>query len=407
MTSPAQGLPGTSSPDEVPELYRHYQELRKNPPFVTDAARGNLVVARYADVAAACRHPQLVMARVLAPALAMPESLQPVIRPAMRTLSRMMLFTDPPDHTRLRGLANRAFTPRAVEGMRSRIREIADNLLDRIAGPGPVDLIGTYANWLPIQVIAEMLGAELEDQRAIKRWSDDFALLISGSRQTAIVVAARGAWGVYCLQRYMRRLVRRKRANPDTSLLDALIAAEESGDVLTEQELVSNALLLLAAGHITTTNLIGNGLLALLQHPDQLDLLRQQPELMPQAVEEMLRYESPLQFTGRVAGVDTVINGFRVKTGQTLVLGLGAANHDPEQFPHPDRLDIQRTENRHLAFAGGAHFCLGAALARLEGQIAIDAILRRFPNLRLADQQVEWRNAGVIRGLKRLPVYLQ
>jgi len=290
--------------------------------------------------------------------------------------------------------------------MRARIREIADELLGRLKGPGPVDLIDTYANWLPIQVIAEMLGAELEDRRAIKVWSDDFALLISASTRPALVVAARGARGVYCLQRTMRRLVRRKRANPGNSLLDALIAAEESGDVLTEQELVSNALLLLAAGHITTTNLIGNGLLALLQHPEQLHLLRENPNLMPQAVEELLRFESPLQFTGRVAGRDTEINGHSIKAGQTLVLGLGSANRDPEQFPHPDRLDIQRTENRHLAFAGGAHFCLGAALARLEGQIALDALLSRFPKLRLADPRAEWRNAGVVRGLKRLPVYL-
>jgi cytochrome P450 len=252
-----------------------------------------------------------------------------------------------------------------------------------------------------------LIGAEIKDQRAIKVWSDDFALLISASTRPAAVVAARGAWGVYRLERYLRRLVRMKRSNPGNSLLDALIAAEESGDALTEQELVSNALLLLAAGHITTTNLIGNGLLALLQHPDQLNLLRQNPELLPGAVEELLRYESPLQFTGRVAARDTEINGHAVEAGRAIVLGLGSANRDPNQFPDPNRLNIQRTENRHLAFAGGAHFCLGAALARLEGQIAIDALLARYPNLRLAEERIEWRNAGVVRGLKRLPVHLR
>jgi len=393
--------------DDLEEPYRRYRYLLQELPFSEDPKTGSAALHRHADVLAALKHPDLIMSSVLEPAMNLPKALQPVVSPATRMLSRMMLFTDAPDHTRLRGLANRAFTPRAVEGMRARVRQIADELLDRLEGTGPVDVINGYANWLPIVVIAEMLGAPLANQRQIKVWSDEFALLISSSGQPALVVAARGLRGVFFLTRFMRRLVRRKRANPGDSLLDAMIAAEESGDVLTEQELVSNAMLLLAAGHITTTNLIGNGLLALLRHPEQLELLRNNPDLMPGAVEEFLRYESPLQYTGRVASKDVEINGHRIQAGRALALGLAAANRDPYQFPDPNRLDIRRTENRHLAFAGGAHFCLGAALARLEGQIAIGAILERFPDLRLAETGVEWRNAGVVRGLKRLPVFLR
>lgn len=397
--------PRTSAEAEIPEPYRRYRWLREEAPLGADPTT-RVVLTRYADVAAALRHPQLAMSRVLEPVLNMPKALQPVVRPAARLLSRMMLFTDPPDHTRLRGLANRAFTPRAVEGMRARVEEIADELLDPLDRPGPVDLIDGFANWLPIIVIAELLGAVVENRRRIKVWSDDFALLVSSSEQPALVVALRGARSVYSLQRYLRKLVRARRANPGTTLLDALIAAEDSGDTLTEQELVSNALLLLVAGHITTTNLIGNGLLALLQNPEQLDLLRGDSDLMPGAIEELLRYESPLQFTGRVAAADLEINGNRIEAGRTVALGLGAANHDPAQFPDPERLDIRRTDNRHLAFAGGAHFCLGAALARLEGQVAIGTVLRRFPNLRLTGDRIEWRKAGVQRGLKQLPVFL-
>lgn len=387
--------------------YPRYHRLRAESPYFVDPVTGRLLLTRYVDVAAALKHPQLCVRDVLAPAMSMPALLQPVVRPTTRVLARMMLFTEPPDHTRLRSLANRAFTPRAVERLRSRIREIADDLLDRLEGRDPVDLIAGYANWLPVIVIAEMLGAPLSDRRRIKAWSDDWALLISASTQHPAVVALRGTLAGYHLQRYLRRLVRERRSRPGNVLLDDLIAAEESGDKLTQDELVANALLLLVAGHVTTTNLIANGLLALLRHPEQLALLRSDPELLPGAVEELLRYESPLQYSGRVAAADLELNGQPVRARQVVVLGLGAANRDPEQFPEPDRLDLRRPEVRHVAFGGGIHFCLGAALARLEGQIGIRAVLERYPDLRLATPEVEWRNTGVVRGLKRLPVRLR
>jgi cytochrome P450 len=362
---------------------------------------------RYADVSAALRHPQLRVSKVLEPAVRMPKVLQPVVRPSVRLFSRMMVLSDPPDHTRLRSLASRAFTPRSVEGMQPRIEAIADELLSAFDPSGPVDLMESYANQLPVMVIAEMLGAKVKNRRQFKRWSDDFLLLISGSGRPPAQIALRSSVSMYFLQRFLRRLIRERRANPSGNILDNLIAAEEGGDVLTEQELVSNTTLLLIAGHVTTTNLIGSGLLSLLQNPEQMELLRERPELMPFAVEEFLRFESPLQFTARVAGEDLEVNGHPVESGRMVVLGLGIANRDPEQFPHPDELDITREPNRHLAFAGGAHFCLGAALARMEGQIAIQAVLRRFPGMRLSEGPVVWGKTGTLRGLERLTVWLR
>ena len=384
--------------------YERYRRLREESPAYLDPTTGRLILTGYAEVAAALKHPHLSSRAALAPAMNMPKALLPLLRPATRILLRIMLFTDPPDHARLRALANRAFTPRAVEGLRSRIEEIAEGLLDDLPAADPVDLIGAYANWLPIMVIAEVLGAPVTDRRRIKRWSDDWALLISSSSRPAAEVALRGAVSGLFLQRYLRGLIRQRRAHPGNSLLDALIAAEEDGDVLTQDELIANAILLLVAGHITTTNLIGNGLLALLHHPEQLRALQEDPSLMPSAVEEFLRYDSPIQFSGRVASSDLELNGHVIPAGQTVVIGLGAANRDPAQFPEPDRLDIRRPENRHLAFGAGVHFCLGAALARLEGQIGIGAVLQRFPDLRLAAEEVVWRRTGVLRGLERLPV---
>jgi cytochrome P450 len=380
--------------------------MREEAPVHLDTVNNRLVLFRYAEVSAAMRHPQLSARAVLGAAMNMPKPLQPMLRPATRILSRVMLFTDPPEHARLRALANRAFTPRTVEGLRSRIQEIADDLLDRLRGSGPVDLIGAYANWLPIVVIAELLGAPTSDRRRIKVWSDDWALLISASTRPQWEVAVRGALSGYCLRRYLGGLIRRRRARPGTSLLDDLIAAEESGDKLSHDELIANAILLLVAGHITTTNLIGNGMLALLQHPEQRRALQDDPSLLPGAIEEFLRYDSPIQFSGRLALSELELNGYPIPAGTAVAIGLGSANRDPRQYEDPDRLNIRRTENRHLAFGAGMHFCLGAALARLEGQIGIGTLLRRFPELQLATSEVEWRQTGVLRGLKRLPVHL-
>lgn len=385
--------------------YPAYHRLRREAPAYLDHATGELVLTRYADVVAALKHPRLSSRKVADGYLVLPSLMRRLAEPVVRTLTRQMLFSDPPDHTRLRGLASKAFTPRAVEAMREQIQRTTDRLLQRLPAGREVDLVRTFNTQLPILVIADMLGVPARDRRAFKVWSDDLALFIGGTTLPAHVVMLRAARGVLSLRFYFKWLVRQRRRKPAGTLLDALIAAEERGDHLTEDELLANALLILAAGHETTTNLLGNGLLALLRHPQQLAELRREPELIESAVEELLRFDSPVQWTGRVAMEEVRVNDVHLRAGQHVAISLGAANRDPAQFPEPDRLDLRRAENRHLAFGHGIHFCLGAALARLEGQVALGTLVSRYPHLRLAGEP-EWQANFTLRGLKRLPVVL-
>lgn len=383
--------------------YPHYHRLRERAPVYLDRDSGELVLTRYRDVVAALKDPRLSSRRVADKGIPVPDVLLWLMRPVSGMLGRQMLFSDPPDHTRLRSLAARAFTPRVVQRMRERIETIAAELLDAVHDVPVVDVVRDYAVWLPLLVIAEMLGVPTRDRARFKVWSDDLALFIGGSTRPLPVVLTRAARGVFHLQRYFRTLIRARRGSaPQDDLLGALLAVEEQGDVLTEEELLANAILLLAAGHETTTNLIGNGMYALLRHPDQLQLLRREPELIGSAVSELLRYDSPVQWTGRVALEELEIDGIRVPAGQTLALGLGAANRDPVQFPDPDRLDLRRADNTHLAFSHGIHYCLGAALARLEGEIALSALLARYPELRLVDTPPQWQENFTLRGMKSL-----
>lgn len=387
--------------------YPGYHRLRAEAPFCREPRTGALLLTRYADVAAALKHPLLSSRGVIDAVVRVPAPLRRVAQPVTRALSRQMIFSDPPDHARLRSLANRAFTPRAVERMRAHIERIADELLDAAGGSGPVDLIDKLAAPLPVRVIAEMLGVPLRSREPIRLWSDDLAIFAGGGPGPRWKEVLRGARGAFCLRRLLLRLIRERRGQPSDDLLGALIAAEEKGDTLTEEELWANAMLLLFAGHETTTGLIGNGLLALLRHPDQRDLLRREPALMEGGIEELLRFDGPVHRIGRVAKADLSIGGFPIPAGQPIILGLGAANRDPAQFPDPDRLDVRRAENRHLAFGHGIHFCLGAALARLEGQIAIGAVLRRYPDIRLTGERLEWRRSSTLRGLRALRVRLR
>lgn len=312
-----------------------------------------------------------------------------------------MLFLDAPDHTRLRSLVTKAFTPRAVESMAPRIEAIAAELLDAVEGQTTFDLIAAYAGPLPVIVIAEMLGVDPADRDDFKRWSDigvmGFNPLIS-EEQLALVMQSSEEFNAY-----LRDAVAARRKDPRDDLMSSLIAAEEAGDQLNDAEIVSMCSLLLAAGNVTTTDLIGNGVLTLLRHPDQLDLLRGRPELMKNAVEEMLRYESPVVQTGRIALEDGVsVGGCPIAKGESLLTSLAAANHDPAVYPDPHRFDIEREDVHHHSFGGGVHYCLGAPLARLEAQIAIGALLRRYPVLRLADEPIEWRMLPAFRGVTKL-----
>ena len=319
-------------------------------------------------------------------------------------LPRSMLFRDPPDHTRLRALVSKAFTPRVIEGMRAHIQAIVDRLLDRVQAAKRMDVIADLAYPLPVTVICEMLGVPTEDRGSIRQWSFDVARSLDAIGVPADVeIMTRGRTARHALGDYFRRLLPERRRHPQDDLLSLLIAAEEQGDKLSEGELLATCVLLFIAGHETTVNLIGDGLLALLRHPDQLERLADDSTLVHGAVEELLRYDSPVQRTARITNADVEIGGHSIAKGSMVVAAIGAANRDPAQFPDPDRLDIARRDNRHIAFGFGIHFCLGAPLARVEGQIALGTLIGRMPGLALAEPPA-WRESSTLRGLQALPV---
>jgi len=316
-----------------------------------------------------------------------------------------MLDRDPPDHTRLRSLVSKAFTPRVVEGLRPRIQQIVDGLVERALAKGGMDLIEEFAYPIPVIVICEMLGVPVADHERFKGWSLDIARGLDAIMLPPdSVVGMRSGTSRRALAEYFRGLIAERRAAPREDLLSALIAAEEAGDTLSEDELLATCILLLVAGHETTVNLIGNGTYALLRHRDELRRLRENPGLIGTAVEELLRYDGPVQRTARIPSEDVTIDGRKIRAGEMVMPFIGAADRDPAQFPDPDRLDIARADNRHIAFGWGIHFCLGAPLARVEGQIAINTLLQRLPKLALATEKPEHRQSLTLRGLTSLPV---
>jgi cytochrome P450 len=315
--------------------------------------------------------------------------------------SPAMLRTDPPDHTRLRGLVSKAFTPRAIEALRPRVEQIVAELLDSANGQGQTDVIRTLAYPLPVTVIAEMLGLPVEDREQFKRWSDDLVLSlgIQNWDEMRRAIAAQRE-----LRAYIKALAEERRREPREDLLSGLVAAEDAGDKLNAEEVFNTVMLLLVAGNETTTNLIGNGLLALLRNPEQWELLKSKPELTETAIEELLRYDSPVQNTSRFTTEEVEVDGHTIKPFEAVGLILGAANRDPERYPNPDTLDITREKVEPLSFGNGIHFCLGAPLARMEGAIAFRALIERYPHISLATDKPEWGDNIILRGLKSLPV---
>ena len=359
------------------------------------------LITRYDDVAAVLKDERFVKdtANALTPAQA---ARRPWFRKMFKALQRNMLDLDPPDHTRLRALVSTTFTPRLIEQMRERIGRLTDDLLNAVQGRAGMDLIHDYALPLPTTIIAEMLGVPAADRHKFHRWSN--AIISAASSTWGLLQAVPNAWA---LMRYLRKFIKKRRANPQDDLVSALFRAEEAGDTLSEDELLAMVFLLLVAGHETTVNLIGSGTLALLEHPDQMAKLRADPGLIRPAVEELLRYASPLDMaTERYAREDVTLGGVTIPRGAMVYAVIASANRDERQFPNPEALDITREPNKHLAFGLGAHFCLGAPLARLEGQIAINTLLHRVPDLRLAvaPEALRWRRGLVLRGLEALPV---
>ena len=384
-------------PAVLSDPYPLFHRLRTEDPVHWEADLEFWALTRYADAVYALREDSLLSSAI-----------HDSPRPGGVGLSsaRWFVFLDPPRHTRLRALVHSAFTPQVVEGLRARIQAIVDELLDRAAEAGRLDLIADLGFPLPAIVIAELLGVPAEDRAQFRAWSADLAAAGGLVRMAADGAErlSRARAGGAALNAYFRDIIRERRRAPRDDLVSRLTGVQSAEGTLSEEELVDTCALLLFAGHETTTNLIGNGMLALLRHPDELSRLRADPSLIGSAVEELLRYDSPVQMRVRVARETVEIGGRRIAKGQRVLILVGAANRDPARFPDPDRLDIARPDNRHLAFGHGIHFCTGAALARLEGAIAIRRLLRRFPRLELTTDQLAWRETLTLRALNALPV---
>lgn len=380
--------------------YPLYHRLRSEDPVHWDPFLHKWVVTRYADAVA-------VFQRFSANCVATPEQLAslglPTLTPLARVLVRQMLFLDPPVHGRVRGLASKAFTPRRVEVLRAHIQDIVHSLLDAVQARGQMDVLADLGYPLPAMVNAEMLGVPASDWKQLIAWSADFAQVL-GNFQYSSEDMPRVLRSLEAMSAYFRAAIYECRSRPREGLIQAFATAELDGDRLTEEEVIANSILTMVGGQETTTNLIGNGILTLLRHPDQLEKLRADLSLIPSAVEELLRYESPSQQTTRLAPEDVELGGKTIRQRQTVIVVMGAANRDPERFPDPDRFDICRQDNRHLAFGWASHFCFGAPLARLESQIAFEAVLRRMPHLRVVAGPVIWRDNLGLRGLQALPV---
>jgi cytochrome P450 len=393
------------TPEAMQNPYPVLERLRAEAPVARGVNPPRWVLTRFADVDAALRDQSWIVGgqRIANLIRIRPPEVRAELQPLFDAIANQMLFSDPPDHTRLRGLVSKAFTPRVVQRLRPRIEQIVDDLLDPAVERGSLDVVHDFAYPLPAIVITEMLGIPPAERDQFKAWSDDFATFL-GNTHGKPEIDRRAHRSIDEAGTYFQSVARQLREHPADDLLSLMVTAEEQGDRLSGDELLANAFLLLAAGHETTTNLIANGLLALLQNPDQLRRLRDDPALIATAVEEFLRYESPVKLIVRAAPSDLEVDGHQIAKGEVVLFHLAAANRDPEQFSEPNQLDVGRKPNPHLAFGLGIHFCLGAPLARLEGQIAIGRVLERFPNVRLTAETVEWQPNPTFRALKALPV---
>jgi cytochrome P450 len=390
------------SPDFIRDPYPHYARLRDTDPMHLTPF-GSYVASRHAEASLVIRDKRFGKDFVERTSRRYgPEIMK---EPVFRSMSHWMLQQDPPDHTRLRGLVVKAFTARRVEDMRPRIQHIVDETLDAIAAKGHMDLIEDFAFRLPVTIICDMLGIPEDHREVFYNSSRDGGRLLDPVPLTKAEIEQGNASNMMA-QMYFQQLFELRRKSPGNDLTTQLVQAEEDGSKLSNEELTANIILLFGAGHETTVNLIGNGLLALHRNPDQLALLKARPELITNAIEEFLRYDSSVQLTGRVALEDIDdLGGKKIPKGESVLCLLGSANRDPAVYPdRPDQLDITRPNVRPLSFGGGIHFCLGAQLARIEAEIAISTLLRRLPDLRLDDaENPQWRPTFVLRGLKALP----
>jgi cytochrome P450 len=387
-------------PQVLANPYPLFQRLRTEDPVHWDPYLSAWIVTRYTDVVK-------VLMEFSATCSPKPERLVELglgeLSPVAKMMAEMMLFLDPPSHTRIRSLASFAFTPQRVAVLRDHIHEIVKVLFDAVISAGTMDLIADLGEPLPCRVSAEMLGVPVEDAPQLKRWSDDFAEML-GNYQHNPERVSRVRRSVEEMTQYFESAIKQIKKHPREGLIHSFLTAEVDGARFTEHEVIANTVLTMVGGVETTTNLIANGALTLLRNPDEFSKLKSNHSLIPSAIEEMLRYEPPSQHTARLAPYDIELGGKKIRKHQAVIAVMAAGNRDPERFPDPDRFDITRTDNRHLSFGWAAHFCFGAALARIEGQAAFEGILQRIPNFQLAQDPLVWRTNLGLRGLKALRV---
>jgi len=391
------------SAENIQHPFPVYRWLRDQAPVYWSESLTAWVVTRYADVVDVFGNPQTFSSDRFRRIDERYASQRPAVQAVAEVLGHWLVFRDPPDHDRLRGLLQNSFTPKTLESSRERIERTADALLDRVVPHGTMDFIREVAFPLPATVIAGLMGAPEDDLEAIKAWSDRLASYLGGAVDARDNFTEASA-GVAALVRYFDALLRERERRPSDDLMTLMLRAEHQGDRLTHDEVVANCVLLLFAGHETTTNLLGNGLFHLLRHPAQAALLRADPSLLHHAVEELLRYDGPVPATVKIATEDRSWHGRTIRRGDMVMPFMASANRDPRQFPDPDTLDVCRAPERHVAFAAGMHFCLGAWLARLEARIVLDTVFRRLPDLELASAEVRWKPMIFLRGLESLPL---
>ena len=429
--SDALSLTHLQQPDVRSNPYPFYKQLREQDPVHWDEEMEFWVLSRFDDIASLYTDDRFSRAQGLMRGFErLSKEDRQIAQPVYHSFSKTVFYADPPYHTHLRGLMNHAFTPRRVEQLRPYIQEIVDDLLDVAQVRGEMDIVQDLAYPVPVMVIAELLGLPASDRARFKGWSDDLFAILGTVRHKSQHLLERAAQSLSEMTEYVGRLSQARRENPQDDLLSALLASTDeeyqsyhhdlpsqppTGELvhepqafstLSQEELVANINILLSTGHETTTHLIGNGLLALLQHPEQKRKLHEHPALLPAAIEEVMRYDNPVQITYRSVLADAEINGKLIRKGELVNTIIGAANRDPLRYANPDSFDITRNEGRHLGFGLGIHFCIGAPLVRLEAEIAFETILRRFPNLQLATESLDWQEHPIFRGLRSLPVAL-
>jgi cytochrome P450 len=394
-----------SDPVIQADPYAVYAELRRDNPVVWNER--TWLISRYGDITTLLSDPRMSSARTDQTFAVLPPEVQGEMAPMRQIMTSRMLLSDPPKHTRLKNIVNKAFTPRMIESRRGRIEEICRMFLDRVAGQGRMDVVDAIASPLPGWAIADILGVPVDDQEVFTRWARDQVRIYDRagvSPADRVAVMRQGQRSMLEMRAYLETVISARRTEPRDDLISELIQAESEGDRLSQDELFAMCVALLVGGNNSTAHLIGNAVLTLIRHPEALARILADPALIRPAIEEVMRYESPVQATSRIVKEEMEFRGQRFEAGQGIVVLFGSANRDPEQFPEPDCFDITRQPNRHLTFAHGPHFCLGASIARTVAQVGVLATIQRCADMKLVDERIEWLEGFAFRGPKSLRV---